>query len=153
MAWEFKREETRFQPIPEGIHRVRIKAADKAVSAKGNDMIVLQLEVSGYSQLLFHYIVFLDAHPEITNRNLTQFFDSFKEIGEGDFNMLSWIGKVGACRVKHEEYNGDTVARVGSFIRADKQEGLPPWKDASGREVDEGGFMKVSAEDDLPEFI
>ena len=34
---------------------------------------------------------------------LTQFFDSFKDNEDGDFNMMKWIGKVGACQVKHDE--------------------------------------------------
>ena len=108
MAWEFQREEGRgFETkIPEGTHRVRINSADKAVSKKGSDMLVLKLDVSGYSETLYHYIVFMADRPEITNRNLTQLFDSFKDIKEGDLDMRNWIGKIGACAVKHETYNG-----------------------------------------------
>jgi hypothetical protein len=151
MAWSYKREEQSFQPIPEGAHRIRIKSAEKAMSKNGNDMLTLQFEVSGSSQLLYHYIVFLDDRPEITNRMLTQFFDSFAGIPEGDFDMRKWIGKVGACRVKHEEYNGNMRARITSFITADKQDDLPPWKEANGAVVDKDGFVKVGDEE-LPDF-
>ena len=134
MAWEFKREESSGfnTKIPEGKHRIRIKAAEKAQSKTGNDMLVLQFDVSGFAQTIYHYIVFLADRPEITNRNLTQFFDSFGGIAEGDFNLAHWIGKVGACTIKHEEYNGNINAKVGYFLAADKQGDLPPWKEVDG---------------------
>lgn len=145
MAWEFKREESGgFKTnIPEGKHRVRIKSAEKAVSSKGNDMLVLQFDVSGYETTLYHYITFMNDNPEITNRMLTQFFDSFKDIPDGEFDTSKWIGKVGACTVKHEEYNGNINAKVGYFIHADKQGDLPNWREPNGAEVDEQGFMKI----------
>lgn len=129
MAWQYQREEnsTFTTHIPEGRHRIRIKSAEKAVSKSGNDMLALQFDVSGYNASLYHYIVFLQDKPEITNRNLTQFFDSFKDIPDGDFDTSHWIGKVGACTVKHEEYNDNVNAKVGYFISADKQDDLPAW--------------------------
>lgn len=129
MAWSFKREEsTGFNTnVPEGKHRIRVKSAEKAVSKSGNDMLALQFEISGYNSTLYHYIVFMDDKPEITNRMLTQFFDSFKDIPEGDFDTSHWIGKVGACVVKHEEYNGNTNAKIRYFLTADKQDDLPAW--------------------------
>lgn len=152
MAWEYKREQTQFKPIPEGIHRVRIKSAEKAISKNGNDMLVLQLEVSGESRILYHYIVFMVDRPEITNARLTQFFDSFKDIPDGDFNMANWIGKVGAAKIKHEEYDGRVQERIHYFIDAKKQGDLPPWREANGAVVDEDGFMQVPDGDggDLP---
>lgn len=161
MAWAYKREEQQFKQIPEGDYRIRIKSADKAISKSGNDMLTLQFEVSGESQILYHYITFMDDRPEITNRMLTQFFDSFSGIPEGDFNMANWIGKVGACHVKHDEYNGNPQAKISYFIRADKAQGLPMWKEPksgnSGRGMiehpqDENGFMKVD-DSDLPDFM
>lgn len=123
MAWNFKREEQDFS-IPAGDHRVAIESAEKALSKAGNDMLIIKMRVSGYSGLLWHYIVFMDEHPEITNRNLTQFFDSF-DIEDGNFNLASYIGKVGAARVKIDE-NG--YAKVAWFIHKKKQDNLPPWK-------------------------
>lgn len=152
MSWNYKREESKsnFKPVPEGKHRIRIKEAEKAVSKNGNDMLSLQFEVSGYNSLLFHHITFLNDKPEITNRMLTQFFDSFKDIEDGNFNMQSWIGKVGACSVKHEEYNGNTNAKVSWFIPAEKQGDLPPWKEpdnngggSGGTQLGDDDFMEV----------
>lgn len=144
MAWQFKREEQQFEVIPEGRHRIRIKSAEKATSKNGNDMLTLQFEVSGYSSVLYHYIVFLDDRPEVTNRMLTQFFDSFSGIPEGDFNMQNWVGKVGACTVKHEDYQGQTRAKIGYFIPADKQKDMPTWKSKDGIEVSPDGFMRMA---------
>lgn len=127
MAWNFKREEQHFEPIPEGKYRIRIKSAEKSVSKSGKDMLTLQFDVSGQKATLYHYIVFLPDRPEITNRNLTDLFDSFKDIAEGDFNTANWVGKVGACVVKHEDYNGNPSAKIKYFISADKQNDLPAW--------------------------
>lgn len=149
MAWEYKREEQQFQQLPEGRYRIRIKSADKAISKKGNDMLTLQFDVSGNKQVLYHYVTFLDDRPEITNRMLTQFFDSFAGIPEGDFNMTNWIGKVGACVVKHDE---DGRAKISYFIKADKQGDLPEWREPDGRKVDKDGFMEFD-DKDLPDFM
>ena len=129
MSWSYQREERQFDALPEGKYRIRIASADKAISKNGNDMLSLKFDVSGSKSSLFHYIVFLDDRPEITNRMLTQFIDSFKDIKEGDFNMKNWIGKVGACVVKHQDYNGSPSAKISYFISADKQDELPPWQD------------------------
>ena len=160
MSWSYERTESEksYTLIPEGKHRIRIASADKAVSKNGNDMLTLKFDVSGYSSYIFHHIVFLDDRPEITNRMLTQFFDSFKDIPEGDFNMANWIGKVGAAKIKHEEYNGNTNAKIHWFVKADKQDDLPPWKeperessttDSGDSETD---FATVTASDDVPFF-
>lgn len=130
MAWNYQREETSFAPLPEGKYRIRIKAVEKAESKSGNEMLVFQFEVSGSGKVLYHYITFLPNNPSVTNGQLTQFFDSFKDIQDGDFNMLNWIGKVGACKIKHEEYNGEKRERISYFIKADKQKDLPPWQES-----------------------
>lgn len=149
MAWQFKREERKFEVLPEGKYRIRVKSVDKAISKSGNDMLTLQFDVSGNNSILYHYITFLDDKPEITNRMLTQFFDSFKDIEEGDFNMANWIGKVGACMVKHDEYNGNPTARISYFISADRQGDLPPWQE-SPKAVAEAGSGFGEVKDGVP---
>lgn len=153
MDWEFKREESQFQVLPEGQYRIRVKSAEKAQSKSGNDMLALQFEVSGSNSILYHYIVFMKDRPEITNRMLTQFYDSFKDIPEGDTNIDSWIGKVGACKVKHDEYNGNKTAKVSYFIKADKQSELPAWKEPSANSNDtmpKDVFVVVDNAEGLP---
>jgi len=131
MDWNFKREESAFSPLPEGRYRIRVKDVEKAVSSNGNDMLVIQFNVSGSMKVLYHYIVFMPDRPEMTNRMLTQFFDSFKDIKMGDFELSHWIGKVGACMIRHEEYNGEKKERISYFIKADKQDELPPWQETN----------------------
>ena len=153
MAWEFKREEKSsfVTEVPEGKHRLRIKDAQKSVSKSGNDMLVLQFEVSGYDAVIYHYIVFMQDRPEITNRMLTQFFDSFAGIMEGDFDTSHWIGKVGAGFVKHEEYNGNINPKISYFISYEKQGDLPQWKGANDPNVTDG-FVPIPADapDEFP---
>ena len=126
MEWNYQREESTFEEIPVGEHRVRIADAEKAISKNGNDMLVLTLDVSGYKSRLWHYVVFMPDHPEITNRNLTSIFDSFG-IADGDFNLANWKGKVGACVTKQDNFG----TKVRYFLSKKKQEGLPPWKEPS----------------------
>ena len=155
MAWQFQREEDnhQYEVIPEGKHRIRVRSVEAAKSKSDNDMLVIQFEVSGYNSVLFHYITFLNDRPEITNRMLTQFFDSFKDIPEGNFKFSTWEGKVGACVVKHETYNGETRAKLSYFIKADKQGDLPPWKEPGSTDTGSSGlagFTEVVSESDLP---
>ena len=124
MEWNYQREESTFEEIPVGEHRVRIADAEKAISKNGNDMLVLTLDVSGYRSRLWHYVVFMPDHPEITNRNLTSIFDSFG-IADGDFNLANWKGKVGACMTKQDEFG----TKVRYFLSRKKQENLPPWQE------------------------
>ena len=126
MEWNYQREESTFEEIPVGEHRVRIADAEKAISKNGNDMLVLTLDVSGYKSRLWYYVVFMADHPEITNRNLTSIFDSFG-ITDGDFNLSNWKGKVGACMTKQDEFG----TKVRYFLSKKKQESLPPWKEPS----------------------
>ena len=123
MEWNYQREESIFEEIPVGEHRVRIADAEKAISKNGNDMLVLTLAVSGYRARLWHYVVFMPDHPEITNRNLTSIFDSFG-IPDGDFNLANWKGKVGACMTKQDEYG----TKIKYFLSKEKQEKLPKWQ-------------------------
>lgn len=152
MAWNFQRTEQQFDQIPVGDHRVVIDSAEKAVSKNDNEMLVLKLKVSGFSSLLWNYIVFMPDRPEITNQKLTQVFDSF-DIEDGNFNLASWVGKAGAVHVKIDD-SGRSV--VSYYIHKKKQGNLPPWKNvqnasasASSSSAPVGGFTQV-ADSDTP---
>lgn len=144
MAWDFKREERKFDEIPAGDHRVVIDSAEKAQSRAGNDMLVLKMRVSGYSAMLWHYIVFMDDKPEITNRKLTELFDSFG-IEDGNFELATYVGKAGAAHVKIDE-NG--YPKIAWLIHKKKQDKLPPWKGELPKYpvVEKGGFVQVDEE-------
>ena len=146
MAWHYERTESEFAKIPEGVLRIRIGEVEKTTSKSGNEMLKFQFDVSGYNSKLFHYIVFLPDRPEITNRNLTQFFDSFADIPDGNFNFMEWVGKVGAANVEHD---GDFV-RIKSFIKKSAQKELPPWEEEGGNDSNSvmSGFTEV--DDDMP---
>lgn len=144
MEWNYQRTENTYDEIPVGEHRVRIADAEKAISKNGNDMLVITLDVSGYRSRLWHYVVFMPDHPEITNRNLTSIFDSFG-IPDGDFNLANWKGKVGGCMTKEDEYG----TKIRYFLSKKKQETLPPWKDCEGV-VLQAPEVVVPDDDDLP---
>lgn len=144
MEWNYQRTENTYDEIPVGEHRVRIADAEKAISKNGNDMLVLTLDVSGYKSRLWHYVVFMPDHPEITNRNLTAIFDSFG-IADGNFNLANWKGKVGACMTKQDEYG----TKVRYFLSKKKQENLPPWKEPNESSGEAQKLIEVD-DDDLP---
>lgn len=143
MEWKFKREEQQFEQIPVGKHRVRIASAEKAISKNGNDMLTLKLEVSGYNSQIWHHIVFMVEHPEITNRNLTQLFDSFG-ILDSNFELATWVGKVGGVMTKEDEYG----TKVRYFLNKKQQEELPHWKDGGGEKAKP--VLQSVIDEDLP---
>lgn len=117
-----------FQIVPVGDHRVRIEDVVEKVSQSGNEMYEITLAVSGYSSKLWFYLVLDKNDPKKTTQRIGDFFNSF---GIADYSMGSgkqWIGKVGAVRVKHEEYNGNMSAKVAYVINRKKQDKLEPWK-------------------------
>lgn len=132
IQWNFNANDVEegFPLIPVGDHRLRIASANEKKSSSGNDMIELSLDVSNYPGRLFYYLVFLPNNTTMTNTNLKRFWDSFG-IESGNLNTASWVGKVGAGRVKHEEYNGDQTARISYFIERKKQDKLPAWVEKS----------------------
>ncbi len=151
--WKYKKpEDDGFGEIPVGDYRCRIKDAVMGISkSSGNDMITLTLELSGKSGFVWNYITFLEETPEITNSMLNKLFDSFG-IEEGNFDFKSWIGKVGACRTKNDDYG----TKVAWFIAKAKQGTLPAWKEPTARAVvgapqpDAQGFAPVPKDDDCP---
>lgn len=154
IQWNFNAdqyEERDFAPIPQGDHRVRIKEVEEKTSANGNDMLKITLEVSGHASSLWYYLVFLKDNPAMVNQKLGDIYNSFG-IQKGNMNTQSWINKVGAARVKHEMYNGDVSPKVSYFIKKEKQDSLPAWKDAPGKaSVTGGGEMTpVLNSEDIP---
>lgn len=132
-----------FELIPVGDHRVRIETVEEQTSKSGNDMLRLTLSVSGYGSKLFHYIVFMPDKPEITNQSLGSVFDSFG-ITPGDMNFYGWQWRVGAARVKHEQYDGKPQAKIAYFLLRSKQGDLPPWQEKGDK-----NFTSVREEEEV----
>ena len=150
--WNFNSndyEEQSFKPIPVGDHRVRIASAEEQTSGNGRQMIKLVLEVSGYSSTIWHYIVFMPENQKLTNQKLGELWNSFG-IGQGNFNLNTWVGKVGAAKVKHEDYNGESNAKVAYFINKDRQEKLPAWQEPNNTGNNTMDFVPVDDPNDLP---
>ena len=135
ISWNFDNTqytEQSFKPIPVGEHRVRIAQAEESTSQAGNQMIKLTLEVSGHNSKIWHNVVFMPDKQQLTNQKLGELFNSF-EIQPGNFNLASWIGKVGAAKVKHEVYNNENQAKVWFFIGKERQASLPAWQEPSNK--------------------
>lgn len=146
--WNFDEsqvEERSFEVVPVGKHRVRVESAEECTSSKGNDMIKVVMQVSGMAAKLFHYIVFMPDNTQLTNTKLAEFWDSFG-IPKGNLSTGSWVGKIGACKVKHEEYNGEPSAKVSYFLRKKDQDALPAWQEPNGI-ASVSGAPNVSADD------
>ena len=127
--WNFNKndyEEKSFKPIPEGDHRVRILSAEEQISNSGNQMIKLVLEVSGHNSTIWHFITFMPTNQKLTNQKLGELWNSFG-IPQGNFNLQSWVGKVGAARVKHEDRNGEKNAKIAFFLNKERQNKMPDW--------------------------
>ena len=143
-------EEQDFRIIPPGDHRVRIADVAEKVSKNGNEMYELTLEVSGYNSRLWHYLVLDRNDPKKTNQRIGDFFNSF---GIADHHLGSgkqWIGKVGAVRVRHEEYAGNMSAKVAFLINKKGQDKLPPAK-FSGSDAPAANFQPTTVNpEDLP---
>ena len=151
MAWIFNPndyEEKDFAPVPEGEHRVRVADVVFKTFKSGNEGYEITLDVSGHGSKLWHYLVLKHDDPKKTNQSIGGFFDSF---GITDFDLShyrNWVGKVGAVRVKHEDYNGTTSAKVAYCISRAKQDKLPEAKFSSAAP---GEFTPVEIDDsELP---
>ena len=85
---------------------------------------------------------------KMTNQKLGELWNSFG-IPQGNFDLNVWIGKSGAARVKHEEYNGEVSPKIAFFIGKERQDKLMPWKEPS-KSASTSGFIDITPADDLP---
>lgn len=148
--WDsYKREENERESALTGKHRVVITDVSEAVTGAnskvpGTPMIVVKLRPSGRRFTVTHRIVKNDYF----NRNMTQFFDAFPEINDGDFNFLSWIGCEGAAMFK-EDSNGYT--QVSYFLDPVRAADLPAFEGEKPEKQTITSLEDESEEDgDLP---
>lgn len=141
MSWGYVREEA--VKITAGDQRVVITDVEETTSKANNPMIVVSVKPNLSNITIKHYIV----KNQYFNRNMTDLFDSFTQIKEGDFNFLGWIGCVGAARLKEDE-NG--YLKVAYFIDAKRAEKLPPWQGELPERQEVTSFETLDDDDDLP---
>ncbi len=144
-------QEKDFTLIPEGNHRVRINQVTEKIFKSGNEGFEIVLDVSGQSGKLWYYLVLNRANEQQTNQNIGAFFNCFgittPQLGNGQ----QWVGKSGAVRVKHEDYNGNKSAKVQYLLNRSKQDELPPWQGnaSTAQPQAQTEFTQVNP-DDLP---
>lgn len=125
--WDtYVREEKERESAVIGKCRVVITDASEAVTGAksknpGTPMIVVKLRPSGRHFTVTHRIVKNDYF----NRNMTQFFDAFPDIMEGDFNFLGWIGAEGAAMFKEDDQG---YTQISYFISPERASDLPPFE-------------------------
>ena len=155
MNWTFnpaEYNENSFSPIPAGDHRVRINDVVSKVFKSGKEGFEIIFDVSGHGGKLWYYLVLDPADTKKTNQRIGSFFDSF---GITDYNLAhfqSWKGKIGAVRVKHEEYNGEQQAKVAFPLSRKNQDKLPAWKENGSAPATGGyaGFTPTFDDSELP---
>lgn len=141
-------QERNFELIPVGDYRLRIADVVEKTFKSGNSGYEITMDVSGHASKVWFYLVLDSSNHAQTNQRLGEFFDSFgiKTFTTGTGKQ--WIGAVGAGRIKHDEYNGKTSAKVAYLIARNRQDKLEPWKSVATATVADPG--KVEIPDDLP---
>lgn len=137
--------EKNFEIIPVGDYRARIADVVEKTFNSGNAGYEITLDINGYNSKMWMYLVLDSSNPAQTNQRLGDFFDSFGIKNYSTGSGKQWIGSVGAVRIKHEEYKGDTRAKVAYVIARNRQDKLAPWKGNAQAPV-----AQVSIPDDLP---
>ena len=126
-------EEHDYSPIPEGDHRARISSVTERTFSSGNEGFEIVFEISGYNSKVWYYLVLNPADSKRTNQRIGSLFDSFGITDHNLANFRAWEGKVGAVRIRHEDYNGSPSAKVHFCIEKRKQDALPAWKEPGAK--------------------
>lgn len=131
IAWNYdpsQYQEKNFDLIPAGDYRLRIAEVTEKTFKSGNSGYEFTMDVSGHGSKVWYYLVLDPSNPAQTNQRIGEFFDSFGIKGTAMGSGKQWVGAVGAGRIKHDEYNGKTSAKVAYLIARNRQDKLPAWK-------------------------
>ena len=120
---DYKREESdRADNKVIGKQRCVVTAVEESVSrTSGNPMIIVTLRPSGVRFTVKHYLV----KGEHFNRMMTQFFDAFPEIGDGNFDFFTWVGCMGAAMFGEDERG---YLKIRYFLSPEKAASLPEFE-------------------------
>ena len=139
--WDDYRREERERLKP-GNERGESVSAEETESKKGNPKLVIGNRPNGSNITSKHYIVKNDWF----NRNMTEFFDSFN-IDDGDFTLPTWVGAVGAAKLKEDDQG---YLKVQYFLSQDRAEKLPPWEGPAPERQELVQLKEVEDDGDLP---
>ena len=109
----------------------------------GLPMIIVSVRPSGTVFKVKSYIVKNDHF----NRKMTQFFDAFPEIGDGNFSFLEWIGAMGAAMFDLDERG---YLKVKYWISADRASLLPEFEGEKPEKQTVTSLEDDPSEDGLP---
>lgn len=143
--WDsYQREEREQENKVIGKQRCVITAAEEKVSKSGNPMIEIKVRPSGCRFDVRTWLVKNDNF----NRNATQFFDAFPEVGDGNFNFIEWVGCEGAAMFGEDDGG---YLKVKWWLDPVRAADLPPF---DGNKPERQTIAKLSEEeadsDDLP---
>lgn len=143
--WNYTREEREPTSNITGKLRCVITAVEEATSkTSGNPMIVVSVRPSGCRFTVKNYIV----KNERFNRNMTDFFDAFPTIGEGNFDFLTWVGAMGAANFGEDERG---YLKIKWWIAANKADSLPPFEGDIPEQQSVSTLTELEGDDgDLP---
>lgn len=139
--WDSYQREERPRLTP-GDYRVEIVSVEEKESKAGNPMLVIGIRPNGSNITVNHYIV----KNEWFNRNMTDFFDSFN-IDDGDFTLPTWIGAVGAAKLKEDDKG---YLKVQYFLSPERADKLPPWEGKLPERQELTKLDDVENDGDLP---
>lgn len=141
---DYQREEREEQAKITGKMRCVITDVDEGVSkASGLPMITISVRPSGCGYKVKSYIVKNDHF----NRNMTQFFDAFPEIGDGNFDFLTWVGCEGAAMFDLDDRG---YVKVKYWVDAVRAADLPAFEGSKPERQTVTAIDVEPEDDDLP---
>jgi hypothetical protein len=143
-------QERNFELIPVGDYRLRIAEVTEKTFKSGNAGYEFTMDVSGHGSKVWYYLVLDSSNPAQTNQRIGEFFDSFGIKGTAMGSGKQWVGAVGAGRIKHDEYNGKTSAKVAYLIARNRQDKLPAWQNSGTPTGTPTPTSQVEIPSDLP---
>ena len=143
-------QEKSFEIIPVGDYRARIEDVTEKTFKSGNHGYEITLKINGFNSFLWFYLVLDPSNVAQTNQRIGDFFNSFGITNPAMGTGKQWIGSVGAVRIKHDEYNGNTSAKVAYCIARSRQENLAPWKNGNAPIAQAPVQQNVELPSDMP---
>lgn len=143
-------QEKNFELIPVGDYRLRIADVVEKTFKSGNPGYEITMDVSGHASKVWFYLVLDESNKAQTNQRIGEFFDSFAIKSNSMGTGKQWVGSVGAGRIKHDEYNGKTSAKVAYLIARNRQDKLPAWQNSGAQTQTQTTTAQVDIPSDLP---